>query len=185
MKNFLTIGETIDLVAPSGGVVSGTPYLIGALFGVAVITAAENEVFGLKRQGVFDELPKEAHATDQAWAAGDLLYWDDTAKKLTKTASGNTLVGAAVETVATTATTGSVLIIPAIAARALAGIAALTDNSGGTANDTVEACGAAVSGVDGTGSNAASKADVDTRLTAIANNFADLSAKVNAILGAL
>lgn len=64
-------------------------------------------------------------------------------------------------------------------------IADLTDNSGGTANDTVEACGTAVTGVDGTGSNAASKADVDARLTAIANNFADLAAKVNELNAAL
>jgi len=61
-------------------------------------------------------------------------------------------------------------------------IAALTDNSGGTANDTLQACGTAVTGVDGTGSNAASKADVDARLTAIANNFADLAAKVNELI---
>lgn len=58
--------------------------------------------------------------------------------------------------------------------------AALTDSSGGTANTTVEACGAAVTGVDGTGSNAASKADVDARLAAIANNFADVVAQLNA-----
>lgn len=61
----------------------------------------------------------------------------------------------------------------------------LTDNSGGTANDTIEACGTAVTGVDGAGSNAASKADVDARLTAIANNFADLTAKVNELNAAL
>lgn len=66
-----------------------------------------------------------------------------------------------------------------------AAITDLTDNSGGTANNTVEACGAAVTGVDGTGSNAASKADVDARLTAIANNFADLAAKVNELNAAL
>lgn len=57
----------------------------------------------------------------------------------------------------------------------------LTDNSGGSADDTIEACGTAVTGVDGTGSNAASKADVDTRLTAIANNIADLTARLNAL----
>jgi hypothetical protein len=65
---------------------------------------------------------------------------------------------------------------------ALGGITSLTDNSGGTANDTIEVCGAAVTGVDGTGSNAASKADVDARLAAIANNFADVAAKVNALI---
>lgn len=58
---------------------------------------------------------------------------------------------------------------------------ALTDSSGGTANDTIENCATVVTGVDGTGSNAASKADVDTRLVSIANNFADLTAKVNTV----
>lgn len=61
----------------------------------------------------------------------------------------------------------------------------LTDNSGGTANDTLEACGTAVTGVDGTGSNAASKADVDARLASIANNIADLAAKIAEINAAL
>lgn len=61
-------------------------------------------------------------------------------------------------------------------------LTALTDNSGGAANDTIQVCGAAVTGVDGVGNNAASKADVDTRLTAIANNFADLAAKVNSLI---
>lgn len=64
-------------------------------------------------------------------------------------------------------------------------IVSLTDNSGGTANNTVEACGAAVTGVDGTGSNAASKDDVDARLVSIANNVADLAAKINEINSAL
>jgi hypothetical protein len=66
-----------------------------------------------------------------------------------------------------------------------ASITALTDNSGPTADNTIENCGDAVTGVDGTGNNAASKADVDTRLTAIENNIADLAGKVNEILTAI
>lgn len=64
-------------------------------------------------------------------------------------------------------------------------LTALTDNSGGTANTTLEDCNDAVTGVDGTGSNAASKDDVDARLVSIANNFADLAAKVNEIIAVL
>ena len=67
----------------------------------------------------------------------------------------------------------------------IAALVSLTDNSGGTATDTLEDCNNAVTGVDGTGSNAASKADVDARLVSIANNLADLSAKVNAVIAAL
>lgn len=61
----------------------------------------------------------------------------------------------------------------------------LTDNSGGTADGTLEATGTVVTGVDGTGSNAASKADVDARLVSISNNFADLSDKYNTLLANL
>lgn len=55
--------------------------------------------------------------------------------------------------------------------------AALTDNSGGTANDTVEAVGTMATA----GGNTYTDAAVNTKLAAIANNFADLTAKINAI----
>jgi hypothetical protein len=54
----------------------------------------------------------------------------------------------------------------------------LTDSTSGTADDTVADVSTAVTGVDGAGSNAASKADVDTRLTAINNNFKELTDQV-------
>lgn len=52
----------------------------------------------------------------------------------------------------------------------------------GTASNTISGVGTAVSGVDGTGSNAASKADVDARLTSINNNLRSLAAKVNELI---
>lgn len=61
----------------------------------------------------------------------------------------------------------------------------LTDATTGTSSDIVVNVGTAVTGVDGTGNNAASKADVDSRLTLINNNFADLVAKLNEILSCL
>jgi hypothetical protein len=64
-------------------------------------------------------------------------------------------------------------------------INSLIDNTGATATDLVVNVGNAVSGVDGTGNNAASLVDVNSRLTLINNNFADLVAKVNAILTCL
>ena len=60
-------------------------------------------------------------------------------------------------------------------------VVALTAASG-TASNTITGVATAVSGVDGTGSNAASKADVDTRLTAINNNLKSLAAKVNELI---
>lgn len=68
---------------------------------------------------------------------------------------------------------------------ATAAITSLTNNTGSTANNTLEDCNDAVTGVDGTGSNAASKTDVDTRLVSISNNISDLGSKVNEILVAI
>lgn len=72
-----------------------------------------------------------------------------------------------------------------LAERQLRHIAALTDSTGGTADDTIAAVAATGDGVDGTGSNAAAKADVDARLATINANLCDLAAKVNAILAAM
>jgi len=52
----------------------------------------------------------------------------------------------------------------------------------GTASDTISGVATAVTGVDGTGSNAASKADVDARLTSINDNLKSLAAKVNELI---
>lgn len=67
----------------------------------------------------------------------------------------------------------------------LAGIANLTGTVG-TANDAMTAIAATTAAA--TGADTATlptKASVDTQITAINNNFADLQAKVNAILTAL
>lgn len=92
MKNLLRYpADTLEMTAPSGGVVSGTAYLIGSIFGVAVADAAEGDPFSLKVQGEFTLPKNNAEATTQ----GQALYWDDTGKKLTTTAGSNKIVGAA------------------------------------------------------------------------------------------
>ena len=64
---------------------------------------------------------------------------------------------------------------------ALGLLAALTDSTTETADATIADVSTVVTGVDGTANNAASKADVDTRLGVINQNFADLTAKYNAL----
>jgi predicted RecA/RadA family phage recombinase len=91
MKNFIQPGGTISLTAPYT-VLSGAGLLVGAIFGVASFDAAINETVEAQLTGVF-ELPKTSAL---AIAVGDRLYWDNTAKLVNKTSSGNTLVGAAV-----------------------------------------------------------------------------------------
>lgn len=99
MKNYVQPGNTITLTAPYA-VTSGDGLLVGSIFGVAAGTAAIGEAVETAVEGVYD-LKKVA---SQAWAAGDKIYWDNTAKNTTKTLTSNTLIGVATEAVAGGAT---------------------------------------------------------------------------------
>lgn len=74
MKNFLQPGNILDLIAPSGGVVSGVPVLIGSILAVPVASVAQGEVFAGAVEGVFT-LPK---LTANTWAVGIKVNWNDT-----------------------------------------------------------------------------------------------------------
>lgn len=106
MKNQTSKGDTIDIVTPAGGLLSGQFALIGVLGGVAGITSAQGEKNVLHREGVFT-LPK---ATGATWTQGDQLYWDATNKVFTKTSAGNTAKGSAGADAATGDATGSVVL---------------------------------------------------------------------------
>lgn len=72
----------------------------------------------------------------------------------------------------------------AVAAKTqVAAIVALTDSTGGTADNTVAAVPAATAAT--TDTTAASLTSTNTALTAIKNDLADLTAKVNTIIAAL
>lgn len=114
MRNFVQAGSALDMIAPSGGVVAGVGVLIGAIFGVAATTAAEGEIFSLSRRGVFD-LAAATHASNQALAAGDPAYWDNTNKVITATAAGNTLVGVVTEAKVSTVAIARVALVERIA----------------------------------------------------------------------
>tara|TARA_R110002020_G_scaffold471284_1_gene698229 strand:- start:21568 stop:21903 length:336 start_codon:yes stop_codon:yes gene_type:complete len=96
MKNFIQPGRSITVPAPSGGTISGKLCVIGSLIGIASITAAEAEPVALETEGVFEY----AKVSALAIAVGDKVYFDATNNQLNKTASGNTLVGIAVEAAA-------------------------------------------------------------------------------------
>ena len=95
MKNFVQRGEIITLVAPYD-VAAGAGLLVGAIFGVATSPALSGATVEAAVSGVF-ELPK---TSAQAWTVGAKVYWDDTNKRCTTVATDNTLIGVAVEAVA-------------------------------------------------------------------------------------
>lgn len=92
MINYTGHGDILTVAAPYD-LASGEFALVGAaIFGSAVKAALSGTPVALVRKGNFTGAPK---ATGAAWAVGDVLYWDATAKKFTKSSSGNTVVGVA------------------------------------------------------------------------------------------
>ncbi len=88
MKNYLQNGVIFPMVA-TAAVTSGEGQQVGDVFGVANKSAVVGEEYGLVRHGVF-ELDK---VNAEAWSKGEKLYWDDTAKLVTTTATDNALIG--------------------------------------------------------------------------------------------
>lgn len=105
MKNFVQQGDNLTLTAPYA-LASGAAALVGSIFGVASADAAIGAPVVLVTRGVFT-LPK---ATGEAWTPGAKLYWDNTNKRLTTTASGNTHVALATAAAASGDTSGQAVL---------------------------------------------------------------------------
>lgn len=117
-NNFKQEGDTLSLIAPSGGVVAGKGYVIGSLFVVALVTADAGAIFAGATEGVF-EMTKNTGSSGKAFTAGEAIFWDNGSdKRWDKTSAGFFQIGVAVEAALTTATTVKV----AINRRALAAV---------------------------------------------------------------
>jgi predicted RecA/RadA family phage recombinase len=96
MGTYLGAGGRIVFPAPSGGVIVGRMYRVGAFAVLALGTAAEGQdaVFAL---GGKRSLPKAATVT---FTAGELVYYDPTAHNVNKTGAGRFPIGATMGVVA-------------------------------------------------------------------------------------
>ena len=94
MRNWNQPGNIVTVVAPAA-VNSGDGLMVGALFGVAISTAAINTAVEIALTGVVD-LPKAAVAITQ----GAKIYWITSTNNVTNSATGNTLIGCALEAAA-------------------------------------------------------------------------------------
>lgn len=95
MKNFIQPGASLVVIAPRD-VVAGDGVLVGSMFGVAKAAAKSGDEVVIDLEGVFSM----AKAPSQAWTVGVRVYWDNANFRTTSAASGNTLIGVAVEAVA-------------------------------------------------------------------------------------
>jgi predicted RecA/RadA family phage recombinase len=90
MKNYVQKGDRLQFANSTGGTIaSGSGVLVSKRVGVAVADIPNTTTGVLAMEGVFN-LPK---LTTDVVAQGDILYWDNTNKRLTTTASGNTQAG--------------------------------------------------------------------------------------------
>jgi predicted RecA/RadA family phage recombinase len=105
MQNKVQKGRVITVAAPYA-VTGGQGVLVGALFGVAAGDAANGQPVEIDREGVFDITA----VTADTGAQGAKMYWDNTNRRLTTTATNNTLVGALTTAKAGTDTTARVCL---------------------------------------------------------------------------
>ena len=91
-RNYIQPGRVLTVPAPTGGVLSGAPVLIGTLFGVAQHDAVEGADLEILTEEVV-ELPK---AAPLAIGIGDRLFWNAGDGVLDKTATAQLCVGVAV-----------------------------------------------------------------------------------------
>ena len=119
-QSYIAQGDTLTLLAPSGGVTPGTPLLIGGLVVIPKTTAAEAASFDAYVTGVHS-VPK---ANSQAWTQGCVVYWDASGGAFTTASTSNYRAGVAVEAGASTAglTTGKVRL-NGVGVTAVAGVA--------------------------------------------------------------
>ena len=103
MKNYIQAGERITLSAPYD-VVAGGGLLVGSIFGVAINDALSGASVETAVEGVF----RLAKTSAQAWTVGALIYWDNTNKVATSTASTNKLIGVAMAVADNPSATGLV-----------------------------------------------------------------------------
>lgn len=89
-KTFVQPGDSINMTAPYA-VTAGQGVLVGAIFGVAANDAAISTAVEIATKGVFDITKQPSLAI----SAGVRVFWDDTNRRITTTATGNYQVGMA------------------------------------------------------------------------------------------
>jgi predicted RecA/RadA family phage recombinase len=105
VKNYIGPRSPITITAPSA-LTGGTPIIVGTLLCIPAKTEASGDQAAVHIDGCWEI----AKATGEAWTLFAKVYWDDTAKKMTTTATSNTLRGVAAKAAASGDTTGWVLL---------------------------------------------------------------------------
>ena len=106
MKTYVPPGLSVPLPMPYDRT-SGQGVLVGAVFGVVAVDALTGVTAEVAVNGVFD-ITKEAPLVI---AVGARVFWDNTNKRVTTTATANTAIGHAVVAAASADTTARVRLV--------------------------------------------------------------------------
>lgn len=92
--NFFAPGHSVDIIAPSGGVTSGVPVVLGQMFGVAAANAVSGANAVIVTGGIWTIAKLSGAST--SFAVGANVHWDATNSQSTVSATSNTKLGVAV-----------------------------------------------------------------------------------------
>ncbi len=93
MKNFVQSGNNLDLIAPTGGVVSGVGYLHDSILAFAIASKAQTEIYAGVVEGVIDA----DKLTTDVMTEGLKVNWNDTNKEFQIATSDLDAAGTVVE----------------------------------------------------------------------------------------
>jgi predicted RecA/RadA family phage recombinase len=97
-------GQAIDYI-PTEDTPAGTVVVVGSLVGITKLDISAGELGVIHTRGVYD-IEKATEAVE----IGDEIYWSDTTKNVTTTATSNTFIGVAVAAAASADTSALVKI---------------------------------------------------------------------------
>lgn len=106
-SNFVKPGNTLTVALPYNRD-SGQAFKVGNIFGVASVDGTTGDVIEAHVEGVFDITT----LTTDTPSAGTIMYWDDSNRRLTTTASTHLAVGYAVAAKASGAANTRIKLIP-------------------------------------------------------------------------
>lgn len=103
-RTYVQPGNVMPFTAPSGGVVAGTPVLIGALLVIPQNTAAQTLPF----EGMVVGVHTLTKTTAQAWTEGQKIYWNTSTNVCSSDGTTGPLIGVAAVAAENPSTTGVV-----------------------------------------------------------------------------
>ena len=108
MKNMVQPGDSIDIIAPTGGVISGVGVRLVNLFGVAIATVAQTLDAVLQVEGVVDI----AKLSSDNMTVGLKVNWNNSNSEVQLATSDLDNVGTVVEVAAGSTTVVKIKLTP-------------------------------------------------------------------------